>query len=204
MIVKSRMHCVRLRRRLDSCDSKRNSFQAKNNSMKFEEIYKKIISKEPYNDMNIFTCRYESFEEVPVVSRYSRLDTFKKELGCDGVRDMLITLSIFIINSALIVSRCKNIEATLLAITFTSFDRYEQDGFLIPKIFIYPKGYKRGFLKSLRQRSPASSQELQIIRQLFETNRAAEGFEFLESRFHDPACNEELVRIYAIPKEGCK
>ncbi|WRH93754.1 Imm15 family immunity protein [Pseudomonas fluorescens] len=42
--------------------------------MKLVELYNKIISKEPYNNMNVFFESYESFEEIPIVSRYSRLD----------------------------------------------------------------------------------------------------------------------------------
>lgn len=168
--------------------------------MNITDIHKKIISKEPYNDTSVFLASYESFEEIPVVSRYSRLEAFKKELGYDGVRDLLITLAIFLLNTALIVSRSKGGTNTFFAITFTSFDRYDEDKFIIPKIFIYPGAHKLAFPEKLRQRSCESSRELSIIDHLFKINGAGGEFEILESRFHDPACNEKLVRVYVIPK----
>lgn len=33
--------------------------------MKLTDIYSKIISEEPYNDMDVFFENYESFEEIP-------------------------------------------------------------------------------------------------------------------------------------------
>lgn len=169
--------------------------------MKFSDIHKKIISKEPYNNTSIFLESYESFEEIPLVSRYDRLETFKKELGCDGVGDLLIGLSVFILHTALMVTRKNSASNTFFAITFTSFDRYKKDKFLIPKIFIYPEGYKRGFLEKIRLRSLEASDEIKTIKRLFEINGTADGFEFLESRFHDSACNQELVRVFAVPKD---
>lgn len=46
--------------------------------MKLADLYNKIISKEPYNDIDIFFSDYEGFEEIPLVSRYSRLSFLKK------------------------------------------------------------------------------------------------------------------------------
>jgi hypothetical protein len=168
--------------------------------MKISDIYKKIISKEPYNDTNVFVANYESFEEIPIVSRYQRLNPFMKELGCDGVRKLLISLSVFALNTALIVSKSKNTNNIFYAITFTSFDRYKKDKFMIPKIFIYPEAHKLGFLEKLRQRSAASSSEMRIVNSLFEEIGIAVEFDILESRFYDTACNEEFVRVYVIPK----
>lgn len=169
--------------------------------MKFSDIHKKIVSKEPYNDTQVFVENYESFEEIPIVSRYDRLAPFKKELGHDGVRDLLINLSIFVLNTALTVSKKQHAANIFLAITFTSLDRYKKDKFLIPKIFIYPEGHNLGFPETLRHRSAKSSSELETVKRLFEINRAADGFDFVESRFHDSACNNDIIRIFAIPKE---
>ncbi|WP_434677374.1 hypothetical protein J3P77_14780 [Pseudomonas sp. R1-18] len=169
--------------------------------MKFSDIQKKIISKEPYNDANIFVEEYESFEEIPLASRYSRLKKFRKELGDEGVHDLLISLSIFLLNTALIVSGQKAKKDILYAITFTDFDYCAGDGFIIPSIFIYPDGRAKGFLEKIRLRSAESSNEINTIKRMFERNGAADGFDFLESRFHDSACNEEIIRVFVIPKK---
>ncbi|RRV05648.1 hypothetical protein EGJ27_17695 [Pseudomonas sp. v388] len=71
--------------------------------MKISDIQKKNF-KEPYNNTDIFVTDYESFEEIPIVSRYSRLKYFKRELGLKGVRDLLISLSIFVLKTSLLVS----------------------------------------------------------------------------------------------------
>lgn len=42
------------------------------------KLFCKIISKEPYNDMNIFFSGFESFEEIPLISRRRRLKLLKK------------------------------------------------------------------------------------------------------------------------------
>lgn len=57
--------------------------------MMLAEIYRKIISKEPYKDMGVFFESYESFEEIPLVSRYKRLDFLKKEMSNDKVSEVL-------------------------------------------------------------------------------------------------------------------
>jgi hypothetical protein len=169
--------------------------------MKFSDIHKKIIAKEPYNDANIFVEEYESFEEIPLVSRYNRLKKFKKELGHEGVQELLISLAIFIFNTALMVSRQKRAKGIMYAITFTDFDCYAMDGFIIPNIFIYPNGRAKGFLENLRHRSAASSHEIELIKFFFETHGIAGELEFLESRFYDSACNDDIIRVFAIPKE---
>jgi hypothetical protein len=46
--------------------------------MKLTKLFRKIISKEPYNDMNIFFSGFESFEEIPLISRRYRLKLLKK------------------------------------------------------------------------------------------------------------------------------
>lgn len=168
--------------------------------MKLSNLHTKIISKEPYNDMKIFTESYDNSEEIPLVSRHHRLKQFRKKLGRKGVRDLLINLSIFVLNTALMVSKIKKRERPFFAITFTDFDGYAKNGFTIPDIFIYPEGHALGFPDKLRRRAAGPSSEMQAIKGMFKRVGAEGEFEFIESRFHDPACYDEIIRIYAIPK----
>lgn len=41
--------------------------------MNLLKIYKKIIEKEPYNDLGELLWEFDSFEEFPMVSRDSRI-----------------------------------------------------------------------------------------------------------------------------------
>ena len=72
--------------------------------MKLVELYNKIISKEPYNNMNVFFESYESFEEIPIVSRYSRLDFLKEEMNNDKVSELLVSTAVFLMNSIKIMN----------------------------------------------------------------------------------------------------
>ncbi len=40
---------------------------------------------------------------------------------------------------------------------------------------------------------------MDTVRGIFRRCGLEESFSFFESRFHDEACNEEFVRIYALP-----
>jgi hypothetical protein len=87
--------------------------------MKLAEIYSKIISKEPYNDMGVFFESYESFEEIPIVSRYKRLDFLKKEMSNDKVSEVLAGVAIFLMNLIKIMGETG--KCSFYAITFTDF-----------------------------------------------------------------------------------
>lgn len=67
--------------------------------MKLTDLYNKVISKEPYNDMDVFFESYESFEEIPLVSRYGRLKHLMDEMSNDGVSDFLTGLALFVLNT---------------------------------------------------------------------------------------------------------
>ncbi|WP_275928030.1 Imm15 family immunity protein [Pseudomonas sp. 3MA1] len=79
--------------------------------MKLTDLYNKVISKEPYDDMRVFFEDYESFEEIPLVSRYSRLKHLMNEMSRNGVSDFLTGLALFVLNTLrlLEVSRDKDI-----------------------------------------------------------------------------------------------
>ncbi|WP_260620578.1 Imm15 family immunity protein [Pseudomonas protegens] len=79
--------------------------------MKLTDLYNKVISKESYNDMRVFFEDYESFEEIPLVSRYSRLKHLMNEMSRNGVSDFLTGLALFVLNTLrlLEISRDKDI-----------------------------------------------------------------------------------------------
>lgn len=174
--------------------------------MKLTDLYNSIISKEPYHDMDIFFAPHDSFEEIPTISRYSRANRLSESLGKINTLDFLIGLSVFLLNTISVLARAKNIaqHELFVAITFTNFDDAIENNPTIPNIFIYPnQNEDNDFQESLRRRHPTkASVELKMIQEHFSKCNLENSFIFYESRFFDHACNEDFVRIYAIPKQS--
>jgi len=167
--------------------------------MKLTDIYSKLISKEPYNDMGVFFASYESFEEIPLVSRYRRLDFLKREMSDDRISDILVGLAFFLINSLKALE--KTDDNPFFAVSFTDFEGLEEQGVLVPNIFVYPKLASVGFLAKVRENSSGlASKELDEVKRHFSSCGIKTAFDFYESRFHDAACDEKIVRIFAVPK----
>ena len=172
--------------------------------MKLTDLYTSITSKEPYNDMDVFFANHESFEEFPLISRYSKANQLISSLGKDNTLDLLIGFSAFLLNSIIILARAKNINENSLfvAITFTDFNDRHEDEPLIPNIFIYPnQNNYNDFKNTLKSKHPSQkiSAEMEIIQDHFSKCNLKNSFTFYESRFFDQACNEDIIRIYAIP-----
>ncbi|SCZ54130.1 MULTISPECIES: Imm15 family immunity protein [unclassified Pseudomonas] len=119
--------------------------------MKLTDIYSKIISEEPYNDMDVFFANYESFEEIPLVSRYSRLKLLKDELSGSGASSFLTGLAVFLLNTLRLLEVSRS-ESVFFAVTFTDFEGLEEQGTLIPNIFIYPKPASVGFFGKITRK----------------------------------------------------
>ncbi|SDQ63355.1 Immunity protein 15 [Pseudomonas sp. UC 17F4] len=176
--------------------------------MKLTDLYTSIISKESYDDMDVFFLSYESFEEIPLISRHNRLDQLADILGKSNTLDFLIGLSAFLLNSITTLARVKklNEDELFIAITFTDFDNPYGSEPIIPNIFIYPNQNKENdFHQSLKNNTPnKKSIELTTIQKHFSKCNLENSFIFYESRFFDPACDEEIVRIFAVPKRSHK
>ncbi|WP_223547260.1 Imm15 family immunity protein [Pseudomonas sp. A-B-19] len=173
--------------------------------MKLTDLYNSIISQEPYNDLDIFFENHDSFEEIPLISRYSRADLLSELLGKSNTLDFLIGFSVFLLNTINTLARARNIkkDELFIAITFTDFGDACENQCIIPNIFIYPNQNEANDLKMhLKQNHPdKKSIELTTIQEHFSTCNFKDSFIFYESRFFDQACNEDIVRIYAIPKQ---
>lgn len=168
--------------------------------MKLTDIYSKIISEEPYNDMDVFFENYESFEEIPLVSRYSRLKLLKDELSGSGASNFLTGLAVFLLNTLRLLEVSRS-ESVFFAVSFTDFEGLEEQGILIPNIFIYPKPASVGFLEKVRENDGGlESWEMQEVKSHFSNCGVETAFDFYESRFHYAVCAEEIVRVFAVPR----
>ncbi|QKV63624.1 hypothetical protein HUW52_12270 [Pseudomonas sp. 43A] len=168
--------------------------------MKLAEIYRKIISEEPYKDMGVFFESYESFEEKPLVSRCKRLDFLKKEMSNDKVSEVLAGGAIFLMNLIKIMGETD--KCSFYAITFTDFYGIDEREVLVPNIFVYPGAASVGFIDKIKENSAiAASKEMKEVMNKFHKIGGEAIFDFYESRFSDSACDEEIIRVFAVPKE---
>ncbi|WP_285374270.1 Imm15 family immunity protein [Pseudomonas sp. lyk4-TYG-107] len=167
--------------------------------MKLVDIYTKIINKEPYSDMGVFFEDYENFEEIPLVSRYKRLDFLKKEMSNDKVSEVLVGMAVFVMSLIRIMEKID--KGTFYAITFTDFDDVDERSVIIPNIFVYPEGVSSGFLDKVEKKDrKVASREMEEVKNSFRNVGGESMFDFHESRFYDSACDEEIVRVFVVPK----
>ncbi|BBP71806.1 hypothetical protein PHLH6_38100 [Pseudomonas sp. Seg1] len=169
--------------------------------MKLTDFYSKVIGQEPYNDMGVFFSSYESFEEIPLVSRYSRLAFLQAQMSSDRVSDFLTGLAVFLLNSIKALTAAGADNKHFYAVTYTDFEALEEQGVAIPNIFVYPKPSSIGFVEKLKSDPVATvSREMEEVRRHFSNCGVETLFDFYESRFYDVACGEDIVRVFAVPK----
>jgi hypothetical protein len=168
--------------------------------MMLAEIYRKIISEEPYKDLGVFFESYESFEEIPLVSRCKRLDFLKKEMSNDKVSEVLAGVAIFLMDLIKIMGETD--KCSFYAITFTDFYGIDEREVLVPNIFVYPGAASVGFIDKIKENSAiAASKEMKEVMNKFHKIGGEAIFDFYESRFSDSACDEEIIRVFVVPKE---
>ena len=167
--------------------------------MKLTTVFRKIIEAEPYNDISIFLNPYQTYEEIPVISRHSRWRYLQRHLGHEATTQFLINLAVFVMRTALIFSKQNRRDDIFYAITFTDFDDSSTSGFMVPNIFVHPNQAESRLLKMLGHKEPSTSMNSTTVANLFGACELSENYRLLESRFYDAASDEEIVRIYAVP-----
>jgi len=163
-----------------------------------------IFKNESWVDLNVFFEEYETFEEFPLISRYKKVETIATSTGLAGVAKFLASTSFFVLNWAKLLAHDKKIDlnARFIAISFTDFDFSNFDEPPIPNFFVHSAETRAVFLNRLKSHEPKTdSVELLSIKNLFTTCSIDSAFSFYESRFYDKTCNEEFVRVFAVPHE---
>lgn len=170
--------------------------------MNLYKLYKKIMKKETYNDLNFLLGGFDSFEEFPIISRDRRVEKLQVALKQEDVSEFLLGFAFFLLNTVQAMARDSHKKLGLTAITFTKFDD-DCGPTLVPKIFIYPGAAANDLRQKLIKNRPRTdSPEMTKVKNVFTACSLFESFLFLESRFFDKACDEEVIRIYAIPHHG--
>ena len=93
------------------------------------QLYSKLIKKENLFDLSIFIKEYSSFEEVPLVTRYSHIDFLNKFIDQEDIQSFLINLGFFLLNNINFYAK-KNLlpdefKEFFVCMTFCDFEDYE-------------------------------------------------------------------------------
>ena len=172
--------------------------------MNIQKIFDQLVEKEPYIDLNVFLEKYETFEEFPIISRYKKLEILKHNTQNTEAADILLNVSFFVLNSAMLHMRSKNTknDERLIAITYTDFDFANKTEPPIPNLLVNPNTTKSSSLEKLKKKQGKEiSPEIKLVQERFDACRITPLFTFYESRFFDSACNEDTIRVYAVLNE---
>jgi Immunity protein 15 len=171
--------------------------------MSLANIMNELFKNEPWVDVNTFFDNYETLEEIPLVSRYRKIPSIITSTGREDIAEFLASTSFFVLSWAMLFARNKdiNLNNRFIALSYTDFDFSNPQEPPIPNFFIHSTETKMEFLNRLKSHQHInSSQELKSIKKLFRSCKIESALNFYESRFYDEACNEELVRVYAVPR----
>lgn len=89
-----------------------------------------------------------------------------------------------------------------LALSFTDFVLYAEQGVLLPNVFYYPGSEGIAFgARRWHESGSNTSTEIDAVRSVVEDAGLLAGFRFCESRTDGPP-GYEVVRVFAIPMHG--
>jgi hypothetical protein len=104
-------------------------------------------------------------------------------------------------NSIKTLSTTQEDNDILFAVSFPDFDLFAEECVLMPHIFVYPGADSTDFAAKIKaKQKDESSRELNVVKKHFARWNLGTIFDFYESRFHDSASGEDIIRIYALPK----
>ncbi|MBF7977793.1 MULTISPECIES: Imm15 family immunity protein [Rahnella] len=133
----------------------------------FEDEFNTLIKKEKLNDLSIYFSDYESYEEIPLFSRYKNI-SFLSELSFNEKNKILIRKGIELIRhvSEVSLSYLKEDETEdyfiCLSITDWDFDDYKEINCLSPHIYI---SRKKEWLLSCLELTQKNSIEENLVKE---------------------------------------
>lgn len=168
--------------------------------MNIRKTFDILVENEPYIDLDVFLDTYETFEELPLISRYRKLAKLGTDLKEIEASSILLSTAFFVLNSALLHMQSKgyDLRERFLAISYTNFDFSSRTEPPIPNFFVNSNSTMDDFSNKLKSKQKSdASLETKLVQGQFESCGLSPLFKFYESRFFDPASNEEIVRVYA-------
>ncbi|MBW7619901.1 Imm15 family immunity protein [Citrobacter portucalensis] len=133
---------------------------------KFDKEMQKLIKKEGLNDSSIFFSDYETFEEIPLFSRWKNI-SFLSSLSFNEKNKVLIKKGLELIADGNSCSHnyMDNVSNYFICLSLTNWDDYEEINCLTPNIFISRR--KEWLLSNLKLRETQTIEENIIREYLF-------------------------------------
>lgn len=168
--------------------------------MIFKDIYRELIQKESLDNLSIFIKDYETFEEIPLVSRYKHLDFIYSYIEKKDIQSFLLSLSYFyLINIKCYAKKHltpSELSNFFICLTFNNFEDLRDIGYCIPNFFVTKKLDMFDFLNICD--SKAVIEDYLLLESAFRKTGLINTFNFIKTVSIQEQ-SEDTIRIYAIP-----
>lgn len=162
------------------------------------DIYKNILKKENLLNFDIFIKDYQTFEEIPLVSRYDHLKFLNDKIKKKDIQFFLVNIAFFLLNNIELYAKNRlspvEYEDYFACITFSGLDDINTYGYAIPNFFVTRKKELLRFLK-IGQRD--SIDGFDLVKSAFIQCGLINTFSFIKTISRDELCGD-FVRVYAI------
>jgi hypothetical protein len=162
------------------------------------ELYKNILKKERLLDLDVFIKDYQTFEEIPLISRYQHLAFLDGKVKKEYVQLFLINVAFFLLNNIELYARSNlSVEQYMnyfVCITFSDIDDNDACGYAIPNILVTRKSELFRSLNVIRSDSFAGFDRIRIA---FDQCGLTHAFKLVGTVSRDKHTGE-LARVYAI------
>lgn len=129
----------------------------------FDKEMQKLIKKEGLDDPSIFFADYDTFEEIPLFSRWKNI-SFLSPLSFNEKNKVLIKTGLELIHNSK-KCECNDIDDYFICLSLTNWDDYEEINCLTPNIYISRR--KEWLLSNLKLRETQTIEENIIREYLF-------------------------------------
>jgi len=163
------------------------------------EIYKNIFRKEGLVNFDMFIRDYDTFEEIPLISRYRHLAFLNGKIEKKDTQFFLLNAAVFLLNNIDLYAKHRlspsEYREFFVCLTFSDLDEIDTLGYAIPNFFVTRK---MELLKFLRITDPDSAKDTDTLRSAFD-RCGLSTFTLTRTVSQDQLCGD-LVRIYAIDR----
>lgn len=161
---------------------------------KLEKEMQFLIEKEGLDDLSVFFSDYETFEEIPLFSRFKHI-SFLSSLSFNEKNKILIKKCIELINKCKLNAKNyiddKNISDYFICVSLTDWENYEDVNCLTPNIYISRK--KNWLLSHLKLKHSQAIEE-NLIREYLCSIKELDYIVLISSGF------ENYKRVYIVHK----
>lgn len=162
------------------------------------DIYKDILKKENLLNLEVFIRVYQTFEEIPLVSRYQNLRFLNERINKEDWQIFLVNLALFLLNNIELYARSRlspeEYKHYFVCITFPDLNDINTSGYAIPNFFVTRKN---NLLRYLNVSQSDSLDGIEPVKSAFHHCGLINSFSFIKTIDRDAMCGD-LVRIYAI------